>query len=117
MRVLIFESNLMWSSRMVQSAKRLGHEPFLRSEIPTSSEGAEAAIVNLGDPSLDPKALVAALKGLGVPVIAHAGHKEKQLIELGREAEVEILATNGQITFKLEELLEKARKVARRSEP
>src|SRR5207253_2720652 len=32
MRVLIFESNLMWSSRLVQSEESLGHEPLLRKE-------------------------------------------------------------------------------------
>ena len=106
MTVLIFESNLMWSSRLVQSLRNLGHEPLLRTKMPETSEGAEAAIVNLGDHALDPKPLVARLQELCVRVIAHAGHKEKDLMQLGRDANVEILATNGQLTFKLESLLE-----------
>ena len=108
MIVLVFESNLMWSSRLIRTLRKLGHEPLLRSKMPDSSEGAEAAIVNLGDPALGPTLLVAKLKELGVTVIAHAGHKEKALMELGKEAGVEILASNSELTFKLEQLLTQA---------
>ncbi|MFI5386908.1 MAG: hypothetical protein ACHQ50_12405 [Fimbriimonadales bacterium] len=95
----------MWSARLVQSLRKLGHEPLLRSKMPDDPEGAKAAIVNLGDQGLDAKTLVARLHDLGVPVIAHAGHKERDLHELGLEAKAEILASNSQITFKLAELL------------
>ncbi len=105
MRILIFESNLMWSSRLVQSLRKLGHEPLLRAEGAGSSEGAVAAIVNLGDPAFDPPALVPQLQSQGLKVIAHAGHKEKELLELGRLAGADILATNSELTFKLESLL------------
>jgi len=105
MRILVFESNLMWSSRLSQSLRKLGHDPMLCSEMPADAEGAAAAIVNLGDARLEPTALVARLRGLGVAVIAHAGHKEKDLLELGRKANVEILATNSELTYKLAELL------------
>jgi hypothetical protein len=73
--------------------------------MPDSSEGAGAAIVNLGDRSLPAGELVAKLHELGVKVIAHAGHKEKDLHALGREAGADVLATNSQLTFKLPELL------------
>jgi hypothetical protein len=105
MRILIFETNLMWSSRLVQTVRKLGHEPLLRTKMPASSEEAVVAIVNLGDTNLEPQALVTKLHELGVKVIAHAGHKEKGLMELGREAGADILASNSQLTFKLEELL------------
>lgn len=105
MRVLIFEPNLMWSSRLNQSLRKLGHEPLLRTALPVESEGADAAIVNLGEVKLDARTLVAKLHELGVPVIAHAGHKEKELQELGKAAGVEVLASNSQLTFKIEELL------------
>jgi hypothetical protein len=105
MRILVFETNLMWSSRLAQTLSNLGHEPLLRSQLPESAESSKAAIVNLGDGNLDAKTLVAKLHELGVTVIAHAGHKEKELHELGRMANVEILATNSELTFKLEQLL------------
>lgn len=106
MRILIFETNLMWSSRLVQTVRNLGHEPLLRALMPESAEGAQVAIVNLGDGSLDPAQLVSKLHGFQVKVIAHAGHKEKELMELGKEVGADILASNSQLTFKLEELLE-----------
>ncbi len=105
MRVLIFETNLMWSSRLVQSVRKLGHEPLLRATMPETSEGARAAIVNLGESRLDPTQLVEQLHKLGVKVIAHAGHKEKELMEIGKRANADILATNSQLTFKLPDLL------------
>lgn len=103
MRVLIFEPNLMWSARLQRSLLALGHEPVLRGEY--AGEPGDAAIVNLGESALDPTALIAALHEGGVPVIAHAGHKEKELAELGRRAGADVLATNSQLTFKLAELL------------
>ncbi|HVT10779.1 MAG TPA: hypothetical protein VHE55_00815 [Fimbriimonadaceae bacterium] len=107
MRVLIFESNLMWSSRLAKSVRALGHEALIRTAMPESAEEAQAAIINLGDNGLPPKPLVEKLHALGLTVIAHAGHKEKDLHELGKEMNVEILATNSEITYKLESLLEK----------
>lgn len=105
MIVLVFETNLMWSSRLVKSLRELGHEAVLRSEMPEEAAGATAAIVNLGDRSLPAETLVKKLHEMDVKVIAHAGHKEKDLHELGREAGADILATNSQLTFKLPDLL------------
>lgn len=105
MLVLIFETNLLWSARLVRTLKSLGHEPMLRGRMPESSEGAEVAIVNLGDSELDASELIARLHELGVKTIAHAGHKEKELHDLGRRAGADLLATNGKLTFKLDELL------------
>lgn len=105
MRIFVFETNLMWSSRLMRTLRNLGHEPVLRTNMPENREGAQVAIVNLGDPTLDVRLLVPRLHALGVPVIAHAGHKEKELHELGKQTGADILATNSQLTFKLEELL------------
>lgn len=105
MVILVFETNLMWSSRLVKSLRELGHEPLLRADMPENGEGAAAAIVNLGDRSLPPQELVGKLHEFGVKVIAHAGHKERDLHALGKEAGADVLATNSQLTFKLPELL------------
>jgi len=115
MKVLVFEDNLMWSSRLMQSLRGFGHEGLLRKGLPDSSEGADVAIVNLGSTAPPPGELVARLHDLGVRVLAHAGHKEKQLLELGRAAGADILATNSELTFKLPELVERAYQVQRPS--
>ncbi|AIE84699.1 hypothetical protein [Fimbriimonas ginsengisoli] len=106
MRVLLFEDNLMWSSRLVQTLRGHGHEPLLRMGIPSESEGASVAVINLGSASPDPKELVAKLHELGVKVLAHAGHREKELMDLGRAAGADRLATNSELTFKLPALLD-----------
>lgn len=103
MRVLVYEDNLIWSSRLLKSLKGLGHEPVLLTQ--PAAEAADVAIVNLTSPNLKPAQLVPQLVALGVHVIGHAGHVEKDLLELGRAAGCQTLASNGQLTFKLEQLL------------
>jgi hypothetical protein len=106
MRVLVYEDNLMWSSRLVNTLRKLGHEPQQRKE--PFPEQADVAIVNLGEERYQLEHLVPELQALGVVVIAHAGHKEKQLHELGKAIGCDILATNSELTFKIESLLEQA---------
>jgi len=105
MRVLVFEDNLMWSSRLLQSLKALGHEPLLRTALPSDSEGADIAIVNLASAKIQTAELIPKLKSLGVHVIGHAGHKEKELMAYGKDAGCDTLATNSELTFKIEALL------------
>jgi hypothetical protein len=102
--VWTFENNLMWSSKMKQSLRILGHECVLLRAIPEEGS-ADVAIVNLGEG--DPKALIAALRERGVPSLAHAGHKETELHEIGRDAGATLLATNSEMTHKLPDLLTK----------
>ena len=104
MTVWLFESNLMWSSKLRQSLRLLGHESTVLREVPAEGT-ADRAIVNLGEG--DPRALIAALTARGVPTIAHAGHKEKDLHEIGREAGATTLATNSELANKLAEILDR----------
>lgn len=94
------ESNLFWSTRLCHSLRALGHEA-VTTEVP---EGADVAIVNLDDPQL--MGLVGRLTEMGVYVIGHAGHKEKELHRLGAEAGCNRLVSNGELTYKLNKLLE-----------
>lgn len=112
MRIFVFEDNLMWSSRLLQSLKALGHEPILRTSLPESAEGALAAIVNLGSQKIPASELIRRLKALGVHVIGHAGHKEKELMEFGKDAGCDTLASNSELTFKIEGLLAKVQGAA-----
>jgi hypothetical protein len=108
MRVLVFESNLMWSSKIGQSLRNLGHEPVLMHSIPEADPGAKVAIVNLSQTSPDLHELVDSLRAFGVATIGHAGHKEKALHELGRSIGVDMLATNSELTFRIESLVSEA---------
>ena len=104
MKVWIFESNLMWSSRFVNTVQGSGHEAVVATSIPSGT--ADAAIVNLGDHNV--AATVTALTQRGIYTIAHAGHKEKDLIELGKQIQVNRVATNSEITNKLPQMLDEA---------
>jgi hypothetical protein len=95
----------MWSTRLVNALTALGHEPVLHQE-PTPAT-ADAAIVNLSNTAMQADKLVPELDKRGVIVIGHAGHKEKNLMELGRAAGCHIIATNSQLSNKLEQLLDK----------
>ncbi len=105
-RVLVIESNLIWSVRLAKSLEALGHEAKVERQ---AVEGAfDVAIVNLGEPNVDWPARVAELHARQIKVIAHAGHKEKDVIELGRQAGCDVVATNSELTNKLAHVLARA---------
>lgn len=105
MRVLIFEDNLIWSERLRKSVVGLGHEAVVVSRLRAELPEGNVAILNLGSETLWSKELVAGLKANGVYLIGHAGHKEKQKLEAGREEGLDKVATNSQLTFKLDQIL------------
>ena len=109
MKVLVYEDNLMWSSRLTNALSKLGYEPILASAV---SCDAPVAIVNLGAPDL--QHLVPLLREQGIVTLGHAGHKEKELHSLGAEVGCDILATNSELTFKIESLMDRAKTMARR---
>lgn len=106
MRVLIYEDNLIWSARLVRSVRAFGHEAIVVDK-PEPMAG-DVAILNLGSLTLPTAELAPKLQAAGVVTIAHAGHKEKPLHEMGRQAGCDILATNSELTHKIEELLDRA---------
>lgn len=99
----------MWSSRLVKSVRASGAEPVLASK--PEIEPCDAVILNLGDLGEKAMEVTKAFQEVGAVVIAHAGHKEKELHALGKEAGCDILATNSELTWKLEKILEKARNI------
>lgn len=106
MRVLVIESNLIWSVRLSKGLQALGHEATVARQ-PVEGD-FDVAIVNLGEPNVEWPARVAHLQGRGIKVIAHAGHKEKEVIALGREAGCDVVATNSELTHKLADVLARA---------
>lgn len=101
MRVWVFERNLLWSAKFVKALTTLGHEATIESTVPEGE--ADLAIVNLGEPTVGET--IDALKQRGIFTLAHAGHKEKDLIALGKEHQVDRIATNGEITHKFESIV------------
>ena len=103
MRVLVFESNLFWSSRLLKTLRELGFDSRLVGPRERAPFEGEVALVNLGVPEY--LAVIPNLRESGMYVIGHAGHKEKELRELGRQAGCDRIASNSEMTFKLKELL------------
>lgn len=108
MTVLVFESNLFWSARLTKALAALGHEAHVVPPGKDDFEAAEVALVNLGEAAYGPGELVPRLRDLGVYVIGHAGHKETELRELGKAAGCDRIASNSELTFKLEALIGEA---------
>jgi hypothetical protein len=105
MRVLVFENNLMWSPRLRKSIESLGHEVVVFERPPAELPPARAAIVNLGVPEFADQALIDRLREAGTYTIGHAGHKEKPLLDHGREVGCDRIVSNSTLTFKVEQLL------------
>ncbi|MFM9871893.1 MAG: hypothetical protein ACKVQS_00345 [Fimbriimonadaceae bacterium] len=105
MRILIFEDNLIWSERLRKSVTGLGHEAVVVSRLKAELPDCDVAILNLGSETLWSTELVAGLKAKNVHLIGHAGHKEKQKLEAGREEGVDQVVSNSTLTFKLDEVL------------
>ncbi len=107
MKIFVFEDNLLWSSRLVKTLRAFCHEPAVKVALPDDVAGYQIAIVNLGSPKIDASSLVPQLKSHGIHVIGHAGHKEKEVLELGRQAGCDTIATNSELTFKIEAMLDR----------
>ncbi len=108
MKVLVFEDNLMWSVKLSKTIKGLGHECQVLSAIPPELPAAAAAIVNLGSETMGVDSLLPRLRSAGIWVVGHAGHKEKGLLQAGREAGCDLVVTNSVLTFKLDQVLAQA---------
>lgn len=94
----------MWSVRLERALAGLGHEPVASTGgIPDGP--FDAAVVNLGQGGTDWPALVQSLHDRSMLVVGHAGHKEKDLHELGKLAGCDLLATNAELTMKLASVL------------
>ena len=107
MDVLVIEDNLMWSPRIKQTLNGLGHNPIVFAKIPDPLPRADVAILNLGSKTLFSAELVEALKAQGTYVLAHAGHKETELWEMGRAVGCDEIVSNGNLTFRLGNFLAK----------
>lgn len=105
MHVAVYEDNLMWSAKLMRTLKAFEHDAKVFSTVALPPDGADVAIVNLGSERLPPSELVPLLRGAGIYVIGHAGHKEKELHRFGEELGCDYLATNSELTFKLPDLL------------
>ncbi len=108
MTVWIFDENLLWSTRLQKGVESMGLESIVSTNLPDQSESAGIAIVNLGSKKCPPETFIPALRERGDYVIAHAGHKEKELLDLAKQFQVNHVVTNGELTHKLPQIIKSA---------
>ncbi|MCH7945805.1 MAG: hypothetical protein IIC73_07310 [Armatimonadetes bacterium] len=108
MKILILEDNLMWSVRLKKAAQAAGHECSVRSSLDKDLPQSDVAVVGLASRTIDPREAVPGLKSTGAYVIGHAGHKEPDLLELGRALGCDRVVTNGEIARKFVEMVAEA---------
>lgn len=101
MNVIIADSNLFWSRRLEKTIQSLGYDvKVIRSNHGQIPHG-DLALVNLAETSFSPFDMIRTFRKAGVPVIAFAGHKEKELWEKAKETGADRIVSNGEIAFKL----------------
>lgn len=95
----------MWSARLAQAVKGSGGEPTVVARPQEEYGDFDVAIVNLSGKRFDLSTDVPKFKAKGIWVLAHAGHKEKDLLAFGNEIGCDCVVTNGTLAHKLPELL------------
>ncbi len=104
MKVFVYDTNLILSSRIKSQIKNLGYEV-------ANSEDNEAclALINLESP----KGLetLKNLKEKGIKVVGYCGHKNIELIKKAKETGVDEVVPNSYIAGNLKEILEKYCKI------
>lgn len=101
MRVLLLEDNLMWSVRVMNGLKTLGHEVVISID----DAPIDLAIVDLATTVGDPMETVRQLRAKGVRVLGHVGHKDKELWRQGEEAGCDKVVSNGSLANRLQAVL------------
>lgn len=103
MTVAIYEPNLFWAAKIRAAIHAAG---WRCSDWP-AHERVHILVAGLyADPS-ELEAVVRHAGELGVPVLGHAGHKEKELLALGRRLGCRSVLTNGELAHRLKTHVER----------
>ena len=100
---MLLDRNLMWTVRLKGAAEAFGATVEVLGEVPESVPEFDIAIVDLAVPAF--VAAVPLLKEGGGKVVGRSGHKEKELIEAGKAAGCDFIATNGALAKNLKATL------------
>lgn len=103
--VLVLEADLIWSSKLSVVLKGLAIPFRVESRLPNDLSNYAVAIVSLGSRLVNPKIVIPALLNAKIPVIAHAGHKESELLQLGKDLHATQVVTNGSLARSLPTIL------------
>ncbi|MCL6624211.1 MAG: hypothetical protein K6T17_06285 [Fimbriimonadales bacterium] len=104
MTILLLNKNLLWTVRLRKALTAEGHTVLSPSSL-DALPNADVAIINLYDYHQELKPLVAKLKTQNTFVLAHAGHKDKDLWEQATRAGCHRVISNGEIAARLPVIL------------
>ena len=113
MTVLVLDSNLLWSARLTRALAALGHQAAASPRLPADLTGIQTAILNLNTPEPRLSEEAAALQAAGIFLIAHAGHKERDLLQKGRSLGIDLVVTHSTIAHHLGRVMDQAAKLDR----
>lgn len=99
MKVALFEPNLFWAAKVRSAIVAAGWECVVASE--GQWRDVRALVVGLYAPEEALRRVVAEARRNRLPVVGHAGHKEKALLNLGRELGCDRVLTNGELAHRL----------------
>ncbi len=101
MKVFLYDTNLILSSRISSQIKSLGYELVEKD----NAREACVALVNLEGPKgLE---VLKELKEKGVKVVGYCGHKNLPLIQKAQELGADLVVPNSQVAANLKEILER----------
>lgn len=114
--LLLVSDDLMFPSRVREGVRPLGYAVRVAATETAALEAArrqgpapDAILVNLTARRYDPPALIRALKAdeetRGIPLLAFAGHVEKDKHEAARVAGADLVAANSSVSLHLAALL------------
>lgn len=106
-QILLFEPNLLWSTRLSIGVRAIGLEPHL-VHFPAVFPRAQLALIDLSWKELDLEQTVAQLHVWRALVIGHCSHSDKELQARGRAAGCDQIVANGALSMRLGPLLEAA---------
>lgn len=107
MKILVFEDNLFFVTRLDAALRQAGHEVRLASAAEEANtalkEGPDAAVVSLHAPGA--LEFVRSASENGIPVAAYCGHAEVELRRQAKEAGAGVLLSNSDLPAALERAL------------
>ena len=107
--ILVIISDLMFQARVVDGLRALGSEPLVldgeEALAAAIADGADAAVIDLHEGSLDGLAAVRALSEAGVRVLAFGRHTEPALLRAARDAGAAAVVPRSQLVDELADLL------------
>mgnify|MGYP001222938030 FL=1 len=111
MKIAIYETNLLWSVRLKNAFEALGTQATVHGRADLPEPGTEIALLNLGDVHVVTKEFVDQLHSQRIVTIAHAGHKETELISRGKAVGCQLLVTNGALANNPSKILADAQRL------